>query len=154
VREDLPHDGRIGEEGEQASRTLAEGTDEGASVPNTRRSSSAHVSCLTITGPRISRSLGRSGGARPGAVGCSGRLRLLSPEPPEAEFAPRSPRHDPDLVIDAQRIDALPATSEALQWTVANAMPSLDMAVLEGTPTDAAGMLSVHRAHVMRFEYR
>jgi len=59
------------------------------------------------------------------------------------------------LTLTTQWLDlSQPATSEALQWTIANAMPTLDMAVLEGTPTDPAGILSVHRAHVMRFEYR
>lgn len=44
------------------------------------------------------------------------------------------------------------ATSNALEWTVASAAPSLGMALLEGHPQEATGTLSVHLAHVLRFE--
>lgn len=46
------------------------------------------------------------------------------------------------------------ATSNALAWTIATAPPSLDMALLEGHPQSPTGELSVHLAHVMRFEYQ
>jgi hypothetical protein len=44
------------------------------------------------------------------------------------------------------------ATSNALEWTVASAAPSLGMALLEGHPQETTGTLSVHLAHVLRFE--
>ena len=46
------------------------------------------------------------------------------------------------------------ATSNAITWTVAGAMPTLDMALIEGDPGDATGEVSVHLAHVLRLEYR
>jgi hypothetical protein len=45
------------------------------------------------------------------------------------------------------------ATSNAITWTVAQSMPSLDMALNEGDPGDTTGEVSVHLAHVLRFEY-
>ena len=45
------------------------------------------------------------------------------------------------------------ATSNALQWTVAGTMPTLDMALLEGDPSEPNGNLTVHLAHVLRFEH-
>jgi hypothetical protein len=39
-----------------------------------------------------------------------------------------------------------PATSNAIRWTVANTMPSLDMALVEGSPLDLGGEVSVHLA--------
>lgn len=47
-----------------------------------------------------------------------------------------------------------PATSNAIRWTVAGALPTLDMALIEGVPAEARGEVSVHLAHVLRFEYR
>ena len=44
------------------------------------------------------------------------------------------------------------ATSNAIEWTVASAIPTLDMALLEGHPQEATGELTVHLAHVVRFE--
>ncbi|MFN9331458.1 MAG: hypothetical protein ACK6D1_02560 [Planctomycetota bacterium] len=44
------------------------------------------------------------------------------------------------------------ATSNALEWTVASAAPSLGMALLEGQTQKTTGTLSVHLAHVLRFE--
>jgi hypothetical protein len=46
------------------------------------------------------------------------------------------------------------ATSNALEWTVASALPTLDMALVEGHPQAATGEVSVHLAHVLRFEYQ
>jgi len=46
------------------------------------------------------------------------------------------------------------ATSNAIEWTVASAMPTADVAVLDGDPTEATGLVSVYLAHVMRFEYQ
>ncbi|HEX5050328.1 MAG TPA: hypothetical protein VFZ65_01020 [Planctomycetota bacterium] len=46
------------------------------------------------------------------------------------------------------------ATSNAIEWTVASAIPTLDMALVEGHPQEATGEVSVHLAHVMRFEYQ
>ncbi|MCB9876980.1 MAG: hypothetical protein H6835_05185 [Planctomycetes bacterium] len=45
------------------------------------------------------------------------------------------------------------ATSNALQWTVCGALPTLDMALVEGDPSEAEGQVSVHLAHVLRFEF-
>ncbi|HEX5050330.1 MAG TPA: hypothetical protein VFZ65_01030 [Planctomycetota bacterium] len=44
------------------------------------------------------------------------------------------------------------ATSNAIQWTVAGSIPTLDMAVIEGHPAEATGEVAVHMAHVLRFE--
>ena len=44
------------------------------------------------------------------------------------------------------------ASSNAIEWTVANAAPGLGMALLEGHPQEASGHLTVHLAHVLRFE--
>jgi hypothetical protein len=46
------------------------------------------------------------------------------------------------------------ATSNAITWTVANAIPQLDMALVEGHPSQAFGTVSTYLAHVMRFEYQ
>lgn len=45
-------------------------------------------------------------------------------------------------------------TSNAIQWTSASSVPQLDMALIEGHPSEAAGELSVHLAHVFRMEYQ
>lgn len=42
------------------------------------------------------------------------------------------------------------ASSNALEWTVASSIPSLDMALVEGDPTETSGELSVHMAPVWR----
>ena len=46
------------------------------------------------------------------------------------------------------------ATSNAITWTVATAIPSLDMALVEGHPSGATGTVSTYLAHVMRFDYQ
>lgn len=46
------------------------------------------------------------------------------------------------------------ATSNAIDWTVGAAMPSLDVTLIEGHPAAATGSLSVHLAHVLRFEHQ
>ena len=46
------------------------------------------------------------------------------------------------------------ASSNAWSWTVANAAPTLDMALVEGHPSEARGEVSVHLAHVLRLEYQ
>jgi hypothetical protein len=46
------------------------------------------------------------------------------------------------------------ATSNAIEWTVASSIPALDMALVEGHPLEAQGDVSVHLAHVLRFEYQ
>lgn len=47
-----------------------------------------------------------------------------------------------------------PATSNALQWTVGSNIPTLDMAHVDGDPTDTFGNMTVHLAPVYRFEYQ
>ncbi|MFO1032173.1 MAG: hypothetical protein U1F60_13930 [Planctomycetota bacterium] len=44
-------------------------------------------------------------------------------------------------------------TSNAIEWAVSTAPSALDMSLLEGSPQEATGELSVHLAHVMRFEF-
>jgi len=44
-------------------------------------------------------------------------------------------------------------TSNAIEWTSAASVPQLGMALVEGHPNDAAGEVTVHLAHVMRFEF-
>jgi hypothetical protein len=46
------------------------------------------------------------------------------------------------------------ATSNAIDWTVAASMPSLGMALIEGHPASPEGQLTVHLAHVLRFEHQ
>ncbi|MCB9876978.1 MAG: hypothetical protein H6835_05175 [Planctomycetes bacterium] len=46
------------------------------------------------------------------------------------------------------------ATSNALQWSVANAIPTLDMALVESDPSQTNGNVTVFLAHVLRFEYQ
>jgi hypothetical protein len=46
------------------------------------------------------------------------------------------------------------ATSQAIVWSVAGAVPTLDMALLEGHPQELGGELSVHLAPVIRFEHQ
>ncbi len=46
------------------------------------------------------------------------------------------------------------AASNAIQWTIASAIPALDMAEIEGHPSEATGEVAVHSAHVLRFEYQ
>lgn len=59
------------------------------------------------------------------------------------------------LTLTTQWLDMTQlATSNAIQWTVASAMPTLDMALVEGSPLDVTGEVSVHLAQVMRIEYR
>lgn len=46
------------------------------------------------------------------------------------------------------------ASSNAIEWTICPATPSLDMALIEGHPEEATGTATVHLAHVWRFEYQ
>jgi hypothetical protein len=45
-------------------------------------------------------------------------------------------------------------TSNAIEWTTSASVPLLGMALVEGHPNEPAGEVSVHLAHVMRFEYQ
>ncbi|MCB9868195.1 MAG: hypothetical protein H6816_16355 [Phycisphaerales bacterium] len=59
------------------------------------------------------------------------------------------------LTLTTQWFDLMqPATSNALQWTVSSNIPTLDMAHIDGDPTDAGGNLTVHLAPVYRFEHQ
>jgi len=59
------------------------------------------------------------------------------------------------LMLTTQWLDLTqPATSDAWRWTVANTIPTLDMALVEGHPAETFGNVSVHHAHVVRFEYQ
>jgi len=58
------------------------------------------------------------------------------------------------LVCTTQWLDLMTMhTSNALQWTASTTVPTLGMALNEGHPNEAEGLVSVHLAHVMRFEY-
>jgi hypothetical protein len=46
------------------------------------------------------------------------------------------------------------ATSNAITWTVAPAIPSLDMALNEGPSAAPNGLVTPYLAHVLRFEYQ
>ncbi|MFK7739836.1 MAG: hypothetical protein AB8H80_05885, partial [Planctomycetota bacterium] len=46
------------------------------------------------------------------------------------------------------------ASSNAIEWTVASAIPSLDMAIVEGHPSEASGNRYVYMAPVLRFEHQ
>lgn len=46
------------------------------------------------------------------------------------------------------------ATSNAIKWTIAASVPSLDMASIEGHALDTEGNASVHIAPVIRFEHQ
>lgn len=59
------------------------------------------------------------------------------------------------LTLTTQWLDlSQPATSNAIRWTVAGSLPTLDMALVEGHPMEARGEVTVHLAHVLRFEHR
>lgn len=59
------------------------------------------------------------------------------------------------LTLTTQWLDLTqPATSNAITWTVASALPTLDMALVEGVPSEDHGEVTVHLAHVLRFEHR
>jgi len=45
-------------------------------------------------------------------------------------------------------------SSNAIRITVGPSVPTLDMALLDGIPTDPEASLSVHMAHVMRFQFQ
>lgn len=48
---------------------------------------------------------------------------------------------------------AQPASSNTHRWTIANSIPTLDMALIEGHPSQATGEVSVHLAHVIRLDF-
>jgi hypothetical protein len=59
------------------------------------------------------------------------------------------------LSFTTQWLDwAQPAVSNAIEWTVASVIPTLDMALVDGHPAEARGNATVHLAHVLRFEYQ
>ncbi|MFK7742288.1 MAG: hypothetical protein AB8H80_18385, partial [Planctomycetota bacterium] len=45
------------------------------------------------------------------------------------------------------------ATSNAIEWSIATTAPSIDLALIEGTPGYATGNATPYMGHVMRFEY-
>lgn len=66
--------------------------------------------------------------------------------------------HDPSFLgftCTTQWVDLITwETSNAIEWTTPSSVPTLGMALVEGDPTELAGEVSVHLAHVMRFEYQ
>lgn len=46
------------------------------------------------------------------------------------------------------------ATSDAIEWTIAPTLPTLDMALVEGHPSEATGLATPHIAPVLRFEFQ
>ena len=58
------------------------------------------------------------------------------------------------LTCTTQWIDLMTwETSNAIQWTTPSSVPTLGMALNEGHPSEATGLVTVHLAHVMRFEF-
>ena len=47
-----------------------------------------------------------------------------------------------------------PATSNAIQWSICGVAPTLDMALVEGHPSQPTGNVRVHMAHVWRLEHQ
>jgi hypothetical protein len=45
-------------------------------------------------------------------------------------------------------------SSNAISWSIANAAPTLDMALVEGALSDTSGVATAYTAHVLRFEYQ
>lgn len=45
------------------------------------------------------------------------------------------------------------ATSNAVEWTIATAAPTLEMAIIDGDPTETTGYASVYMGYVFRFEH-
>lgn len=66
--------------------------------------------------------------------------------------------HDPSFLgftCTTQWVDLISwETSNAIEWTTPSSVPTLGMALVEGHPSELAGEVSVHLAHVMRFEYQ
>lgn len=59
------------------------------------------------------------------------------------------------LSLTTQWLDWTQSTSSnAIEWTIAPAIPSLDMALVDGDPQEATGNVTVHLAHVIRFEHQ
>ena len=59
------------------------------------------------------------------------------------------------LTCTTQWVDLLSwETSNAIEWTTPSSVPTLGMALVEGHPAEATGEVSVHLAHVLRFEYQ
>lgn len=59
------------------------------------------------------------------------------------------------LSMTTQWIDwAQMATSNAIEWTIASAMPTVELALIEGHPTEATGLAAVYMGHVFRFEFQ
>lgn len=102
-------------------------------------------------------------------VGCDlyiGQLFALMIEVFESQATPQNPGADGmaevrlkipsdasvlGLTMTTQWIEwSQAASSNALEWTIASAIPSLDMALVEGLPTESGGELSVHLAPVWR----
>ncbi|HEB53116.1 MAG TPA: hypothetical protein ENI87_07680 [bacterium] len=85
---------------------------------------------------------------------------------PEPALVDRGGRADVEIKIPAlpaslgfqattQWIDwSQMASSNAIEWTVAAAIPSLGMALVEGAAQEATGNVTAHLAHVLRFEYQ
>ncbi|MFT6082273.1 MAG: hypothetical protein ACJAQZ_004352 [Planctomycetota bacterium] len=45
------------------------------------------------------------------------------------------------------------ATSNAIEWSIAPSMPTIDMALIEGDADEASGLAAPYMGHVMRFTY-
>lgn len=46
------------------------------------------------------------------------------------------------------------AMSNAIEWTIAGSLPTLDMTAIDGDASEPTGQVSVHLAHVLRFEHQ
>jgi hypothetical protein len=59
------------------------------------------------------------------------------------------------ITMTTQWIDwAQLATSNAIEWTIAPSMPTMDMALIEGAAGDPSGLAAPYMGHVMRFTHQ
>ena len=84
-------------------------------------------------------------------------IPILAPRGGEARTLLRIPNETWvfGLQLSTQWLDlAQPATSNTVRWTVASAIPTLDLALVAGHPLESTGNVTVHIAHVLRFEHQ
>ncbi|MBK8100682.1 MAG: hypothetical protein IPK26_26640 [Planctomycetes bacterium] len=109
------------------------------------------------------------------APGCN--LNLLPPSVVATVIAPFVPAGDPrlasrdgiadlffpipntptslNLTLTTQWFEfSGPATSNAIEWSICGVAPTLDMALVEGHPSQPTGNVRVHMAHVFRLEHQ
>ncbi len=81
----------------------------------------------------------------------------LQPRGGLAEFRPQIPSASWVLGVQltTQWLDLVDlVSSNAITWTIDSAMPTLDMALVDGMASDVGGSVTTNLAHVLRFEYQ